>query len=201
MSHLCPEPMVLGFQSDRDKVRTWCTLKAKWPENSCLPSSTSHTCLLKGPYSIVTEHREDKLFFWSKTSNAFWVNVCVSAKSFQLCPTLCDPMDCSLPGSSVHGILQARILEWVAMPSSRGSSWPRIEPESLVSPAVQSGSLPLAPPGRPVWVHKGWLFKIICKTLEMMHADGSHLAINAGRGLLLPCLPSGWDHLTDLIQS
>ena len=38
----------------------------------------------------------------------------------QLCPTLCDPMDCSLPGSSVHGILQARILEWVATPSSSG---------------------------------------------------------------------------------
>ena len=41
------------------------------------------------------------------------------------CPTLCDPMDCSLPGSSLHGIFQARILEWVAIPSSRGSSWPR----------------------------------------------------------------------------
>ena len=39
----------------------------------------------------------------------------------QLCPTLCDPMDCSPPGSSVHGILQARILEWVPIPSSRGS--------------------------------------------------------------------------------
>ena len=38
---------------------------------------------------------------------------------------LCDPMACSQPGSSVHGILQARILGWVAMPSSRGSSWPR----------------------------------------------------------------------------
>ena len=38
---------------------------------------------------------------------------------------LSDPMDCSSPGSSVHGILQARILEWVAMPSSRGSFWPR----------------------------------------------------------------------------
>ena len=38
------------------------------------------------------------------------------------CPTLCDPIDCSLPGSSVHGILQARMLEWVAIPSSRGSS-------------------------------------------------------------------------------
>ena len=48
--------------------------------------------------------------------------VCVHDKSLQLCLTLCDPMDCSLLGSSVHGILQARILEWVAMPSCRGSS-------------------------------------------------------------------------------
>ena len=42
-----------------------------------------------------------------------------------LCPTLCNPRDRSQPGSSVHGILQARILEWVAMPFSRGSSLPR----------------------------------------------------------------------------
>ena len=49
----------------------------------------------------------------------------VHAKSLQSCLTLCDPMDCSPPGSSVHGILQTRILEWVAMPSSRGSSQPR----------------------------------------------------------------------------
>ena len=42
----------------------------------------------------------------------------------QLCLTLCNPMDCSLPGSSVHGILQARTLEWVAFPFSRGSSQP-----------------------------------------------------------------------------
>ena len=46
-------------------------------------------------------------------------------KVAQSCPTLCNPMDCSLPGSSVHGILQARILEWVAIPFSRGSSQPR----------------------------------------------------------------------------
>ena len=51
--------------------------------------------------------------------------VCVCVLAAQLCPALCDPMDCSLPASSVHGILQARILEWVAMPSSRGSSPPR----------------------------------------------------------------------------
>ena len=43
----------------------------------------------------------------------------LSALSCSLCPTLCDPMGCSLPGSSVHGILQARILEWVAIPFSR----------------------------------------------------------------------------------
>ena len=49
---------------------------------------------------------------------------CMCAKSLQSCLTLCSPMDCSLPGSSVQGILQARILEWVAMPSSRGSSRP-----------------------------------------------------------------------------
>ena len=47
------------------------------------------------------------------------------AKSLPLCLTLCDPMDCSLPDSSVHGILQARILEWVVVPSSRWSSRPR----------------------------------------------------------------------------
>ena len=43
----------------------------------------------------------------------------------QLCPTLCDPMDCSLPGSSIHRIFQAKVLEWVAISFSRGSSWPR----------------------------------------------------------------------------
>ena len=43
----------------------------------------------------------------------------------QLYSTLCNPMDCGLPGSSVHGILQTRILEWLAIPFSRGSSWPR----------------------------------------------------------------------------
>ena len=50
---------------------------------------------------------------------------CVLCLVAQLYLILCDPMDCSLPGSSVHGILQAGILEWVAMPSSRGSSQPR----------------------------------------------------------------------------
>ena len=46
-------------------------------------------------------------------------------KVIQLCPTFCDPVDCRLPGSSVQGILQARRLEWVAIPFSRRFSWPR----------------------------------------------------------------------------
>ena len=58
------------------------------------------------------------------------------SKVAQSCPTLCDPMDCSLPGSSVPGILQARILEWVAVSFSRESSQPRVQTQ--VSPIVGS---------------------------------------------------------------
>ena len=61
------------------------------------------------------------------------------AKSFQSCLTLCDPVDHSLTGSSVHGVLQARILEWVAMPSSGDHSDPEIKPASLMSPALAGG--------------------------------------------------------------
>ena len=52
-------------------------------------------------------------------------SICVCVLASQSCPTLCDPEDCSPPGSSVCGILQARILQWVAIPFSRGSSWLR----------------------------------------------------------------------------
>ena len=50
------------------------------------------------------------------------IHMCCLCLVVQSCPTLCDPVDYSLPGSSVHGILQARVLEWVAIPFSRGSS-------------------------------------------------------------------------------
>jgi len=72
------------------------------------------------------------------------------AQLLQLCLTLCSPLDYSPPGSSVHGILQARILEGVAMPSSRGSSQPRDWTcVSYINLHWQVGSLPLAPPGNP----------------------------------------------------
>ena len=60
------------------------------------------------------------------------------AKSLQLCPTLHDPMDCSLPDSTVQGILQVRILEWIVIPSYRGSSLKGSNP-CLLSPALVRG--------------------------------------------------------------
>ena len=69
----------------------------------------------------------------------------------QSCLTLCDPMDCSLPGSSVQGILQARILEWVAISFSRGSSRPRF-------PTLQADTLLSEPPGKPRDAVGGWAF-------------------------------------------
>ena len=57
--------------------------------------------------------------------NSLYHEMYMRAKLLQLCPTFCDLMDCSPPSFSVHGILQARILEWVVMPFSRGSSQPR----------------------------------------------------------------------------
>ena len=71
---------------------------------------------------------EKKRWFWFVylflSSVLLWLKV-KKVLAAQLCPTLCDPMDYSPPGSSVQGILQARILRWVAMPSSRGSPQPR----------------------------------------------------------------------------
>ena len=62
------------------------------------------------------------------------------------CLTLCDPMDCSQPGSSVHGILQARLQEWAVVHFSRDLPNPGIEPKS---PALQVDSLLPEPPGKP----------------------------------------------------
>ena len=74
---------------------------------------------------------------------------CMHAKLLQSCLTPCNPMDCDPPGSSVHRLLQTRVLESVAMPSLRGSSWPR--DQTCVSCLLhwQADSLPLAPVGKP----------------------------------------------------
>ena len=82
----------------------------------------------------------DQTYFRENTmaegDGGFSVVAAAAAKSHQSYPTLCDPMDCSLPGSSVHGILQARILEWVAISSSRVSSQPRVKSVSFTFPVM-----------------------------------------------------------------
>ena len=77
---------------------------------------------------------------------------------FQSCLTLCNPVDCSPPGSFVHGILQTRILEWVAISFSRGSSQSRITPCLLHLLHWQAGSLLLAPTWKPLYRNKIYFF-------------------------------------------
>ena len=76
------------------------------------PSHLGHHRAMSGLSCAVLEVLSGYLFY-------------VHAQLLQSFLTLCDHMDCSPPGSTVHGVLQARILEWVAVPFSRGSSWPR----------------------------------------------------------------------------
>ena len=78
----------------------------------------------------------------------------------QSCLTLCNCMDCSPPDFSVHEILKARILEWVAIPFSRRSAQPRDQPGS---PSLQTDSSPSEPPGKPVaWSLPTYLLGYYC---------------------------------------
>ena len=107
------------------------------------------------------------------------------AKSLQSCHTLCDPMDCSPPGSSVHGILQARILEWVAISFSRRSSQPR--DQTCIS--YVSGI------GRQVcfhWRHLGSFYFMDGRELSS-RVTGSHLGC-------LMFLSSSWEWDLDLFS-
>ena len=78
------------------------------------------------------------------------------ANSLQQCPTLCDPMEHNLPGSPVRWILQGRILEWVAISSSRSSSWPRDGSHSLLH--WQAGSFINSTTWKPYFIHKNSQF-------------------------------------------
>ena len=133
------------------------------------------------------------------------ISLCVCAKPLQLCPTLCNPMDYSPPGSSVHGILQARILEWVAISFSRGSSWPRNWTHVSCLLHWQVGSLLLAPPGMLKSTHES--FKILFfpqsissptssvnSTLQLFISKQLHEPPNCSNYLLsCPFTFQGWD--------
>ena len=95
------------------------------------------------------------LFIYSPSILSFhWKTVdwnYMPAQTLQSCPVLCNPMDCTPPGSSIHGILQAGILEWIAMPSSRGpSKTQRLNPHRLCLLHWQAVYLSLVPSGSPL---------------------------------------------------
>ena len=84
-------------------------------------------CTLSKTYPLASKKRSASDTGWAQNpSTSVYLFMCACSVA-QSCLTACDPLDCSLPGSSVHGIFQARILEWVAMPSSRGPSHPRAQ--------------------------------------------------------------------------
>ena len=91
---------------------------------------------------LLSQHQG--LFPGVSSSHQFFFGFMKVKVKVKSCPTLCDPVDCSLPGSSVHGILQARILEWVAISFSRGFSQPRDRTRALGADALTS-----EPPGKP----------------------------------------------------
>ena len=141
---------------------TWRIWKAMWegkthacplkwlPTHKLIPTSGHHLRFMsvKSPSLPYTIPDVLSLTWWSTSA-------CMNTKWLQSCLTLWDPMDCSPPGSSVHGILQARILEWAAISFSKGFPNPGIEPVSLISPASAGRFfclfcfLTLVPTGKP----------------------------------------------------
>ena len=91
---------------------------------------------------------------------------------------LCNPMDCSTPGSSVLGILWARMLEQVAVPSSRGSFWPRDEPMSLMPPALAGGFFTTSATGKPLWALYGICKSQVFDSSSVKDRKGNHSIIH-----------------------
>ena len=108
-------------------------VRVRWPQRAKAAALNCSDCLAHGrPPAGGPRGR------WSqRTQLGVAFSICVCAWPLHSCPTLRDPVSCSPPGSSVRGILQAGILERVAMPSSRRSSNPGIKPVSPASPVLQ----------------------------------------------------------------
>ena len=115
-------------------LNVWPMNQQQWP-----PLEAGWKGKILGSISKFSESALNMILRWFTHTLKWEKHYSVPAKSSQSCSTLCDPMDCSLWGSSVHGILQAKILGWVAMPFSREPS-PGIEPKrSFTSPALAAG--------------------------------------------------------------
>ena len=99
-----------------------CDILVPWPGIEPMSPALQGRFSTIGPPGKSITNFYNKTFFKTFTTLMY---VCMYAKMLQLCPTLCDSMDCSPPGSSVHGDSPGNNMKRIAMPSSRGSSWPR----------------------------------------------------------------------------
>ena len=122
------QPVQTGLDTRSNPASNWVPnyrfhiLFNRFMCNKHLNSWKSYICF---PRFLIKNFKNLETLLWSNVLHTTLWDVCMHAKLLQSCLTLCDTMDCSPPGSSVLRIFQVRILEWVAMPSSRGSSWPR----------------------------------------------------------------------------
>ena len=110
-------PFSMGSSQSRDRTWVSCTADRLFTIGVTIVGRDTNWYSHYGKQYEVLHNFKMKLLYDPE--------ITLKVKVAQSCPTLCNPMDYSLPGSSVHGILQARILEWVAIPLSRGSCQPR----------------------------------------------------------------------------
>ena len=153
----CKKPSLGGFRQKRDTVRFLRSLHLSFPDGKLrlgwsweLPEVTR----LASGIARAQSQRQPTRHPGQSTGRAAGRRpkchppLIVLVSVTQLYPTLCDPMDCSPPGSSVHGLLQARVLEWAAIPFSGDLPDPGIK---ATSPALQADSLPSEPQGSHHW--------------------------------------------------
>ena len=144
----------------------------------------------KGGYLLVVKIGKSKEIqdIWQKLKiygNITQGRVCMCAPS---CLTLCDPMNRSPPGSSVHEIFQARILEWVAISYSRGASDPGIEP---MSPTLANRFFTIKPPWKPHQTRSDWVKCIFRVQFHKGRTEGRQARAGAAKPRELKCLGEG----------
>ena len=164
MTHYFKE--IISLVKEKAQINT----KRQWIHNTV---KVSHDTGHYSPNNVFVSlgiYKDSSEILFCSHSSLLIINHGSGSGVTQLCPTLCNPMDCSLQGSSVHGIFQARVLEWVAIAFSRGSSWPR--DRTRVS-QLQADAFPSEPPGKIIINHtKLQIFKHLqSKTMAVIHGS------------------------------
>ena len=117
--------VIHGVAKSQTGLRDWTELNWLLTIVTNCTLQTHDIYFITGNVYLLTSFTQTSPSASGNHQSVLYIHAAAAAKSLQSCPTLSDPMDYSPPGSYVHGILQARILEWVFIAFSRGSSWPR----------------------------------------------------------------------------